>query len=555
MDQKQLYSLLNNQNLLKQTDRISLERIVKEYPWFQTAQLLLLKKYQLDSFPDFESKLNFTAAHMLNRETMFHFINDKQAKTDSIEQKTTSAAEVTPIEIKQQPTPVTEIKKVTPEPEIIVPKIEVEEKTKQNVIAAEQQSITEKVEQAFKERKAIESGNSELNEMLQQMRENRRKILEGNDVPKSNATEQKTEPAIADGVDSLTDKTEIIADETSLEIIAASNASAELSTDENHQAIEHDEVIDEHHASESDAILILENELLHEEAQAIKVEFYELTNQSGGAEVSPMNFEVSDENEFIEEGKEDAETLGIMQLEDEISLIEDDLISKEIEISKISVSEFNHKHEDEEPDDERLFEEKFDTEIEMLKKIESTTAEIKHHEISIDNEISDHEFIDDFEVVIESEPVETRTDFLNQQHSFTEWLKFFNKPALPGSQPIEVNTTIETPVSEPEIEPSISEFTHDFLATDNKEDLNVIDNYVQSIPNKKQTENTGLSAVELAKKSLELDGEIVTETLAQIYERQNKWNKAIDMYEKLSLKFPEKSTYFATLIKNLKNKI
>jgi len=49
----------------------------------------------------------------------------------------------------------------------------------------------------------------------------------------------------------------------------------------------------------------------------------------------------------------------------------------------------------------------------------------------------------------------------------------------------------------------------------------------------------------------ENEGEAISETLAQIHILQGRPDKAIQVYEQLSLKFPEKSGYFASLIKNL----
>lgn len=74
-------------------------------------------------------------------------------------------------------------------------------------------------------------------------------------------------------------------------------------------------------------------------------------------------------------------------------------------------------------------------------------------------------------------------------------------------------------------------------------------------PNESASENkpTGFYSPEkMAKLSLIDNEEIVTETLAQIYAAQGAIEKAIRVYNKLSLKFPEKNDYFASQIKKIK---
>jgi hypothetical protein len=48
---------------------------------------------------------------------------------------------------------------------------------------------------------------------------------------------------------------------------------------------------------------------------------------------------------------------------------------------------------------------------------------------------------------------------------------------------------------------------------------------------------------------------IVSETLAKIYYQQKKYSLCIDTYRQLSLVNPEKSTYFASLIKKIEKEI
>ncbi|HEX2684854.1 MAG TPA: hypothetical protein VHL77_13005 [Ferruginibacter sp.] len=99
------------------------------------------------------------------------------------------------------------------------------------------------------------------------------------------------------------------------------------------------------------------------------------------------------------------------------------------------------------------------------------------------------------------EEVQSADKLGKQLKSFTEWLKIMKKVPVPGA-----------------VEPA--------LETDDK---------IQSL-----AENSNAEA------------EVWTESMAEVYARQGKPAKAVEVYQKLSLLNPAKSTYFAAKIENLK---
>ena len=84
----------------------------------------------------------------------------------------------------------------------------------------------------------------------------------------------------------------------------------------------------------------------------------------------------------------------------------------------------------------------------------------------------------------------------------------------------------------------------------------LIDKFITANPRIEPNKEKSYKVVEdISKPFIEEKGGFVTETLAKIYISQGYYSKAIDIYEKLSLKFPEKSSYFASQIEKVKEYI
>jgi tetratricopeptide (TPR) repeat protein len=119
----------------------------------------------------------------------------------------------------------------------------------------------------------------------------------------------------------------------------------------------------------------------------------------------------------------------------------------------------------------------------------------------------------------------------NEKHSFQEWLQ------LSRTQPIERatnNPAENTPLNDTK-----------------RKKAALIDKFIETSPKISPVKNTTVSTT-----SFELNKEdtsyLMTETLARVYLEQKKYQKAIQAYEILILKYPEKSSFFANHISDIK---
>jgi hypothetical protein len=185
-------------------------------------------------------------------------------------------------------------------------------------------------------------------------------------------------------------------------------------------------------------------------------------------------------------------------------------------------------------------------EIERLSGGDMETETYKEHPVAI---AEDSDNIDSdamiFMIDENSGAVEEKIIYMDPGFSFPESPDLLE---LDTDEPGYAETGPEIIIEYPEPEHS--------PASDKQLQTDLIDKFIMANPRIEPSRDKTEKPVEdISKQFVEEKEGFVTETLARIYVGQGYYSKAIDIYEKLSLKFPEKSSYFATQIEKVKDLI
>ena len=142
-----------------------------------------------------------------------------------------------------------------------------------------------------------------------------------------------------------------------------------------------------------------------------------------------------------------------------------------------------------------------------------------------------------------------------EPENFTDWLRLIQKSnkQLSAENILDINTDNNTDIKTRLEKGKI--ITQESALNKKLKNLALIDKIIENSPGqiKIKDDQKFYSPEHNAKESLLENEHLVSETLAKIYALQGSVNKAVRAYEILSLKFPQKSAYFASLIQKLKN--
>ncbi|MFV5698530.1 tetratricopeptide repeat protein [Flavobacterium sp. ZT3R17] len=129
----------------------------------------------------------------------------------------------------------------------------------------------------------------------------------------------------------------------------------------------------------------------------------------------------------------------------------------------------------------------------------------------------------------------TPLDFsISEKHSFQEWLQLSRTQPI-VREPENVNTSKTLPIED----------------EDKKKKAALIDKFIETSPKISPVKH-GVASTVTFDLNKDDNSYLMTETLARVYLEQKKYQKAIQAYEILILKYPEKSSFFADRIADIK---
>ncbi len=129
-----------------------------------------------------------------------------------------------------------------------------------------------------------------------------------------------------------------------------------------------------------------------------------------------------------------------------------------------------------------------------------------------------------------------------ETHSFSEWLRFASFKPIDRSELPAHDQAVTTKEDEPTQEETPSTLSR-------KQKQQIIDSFIETNPKINVSPSASTPKKNIAKERLIPSDALMTETLARVYIEQKNFKKAKQAFRILSLKYPEKSGFFADQIR------
>ncbi len=185
--------------------------------------------------------------------------------------------------------------------------------------------------------------------------------------------------------------------------------------------------------------------------------------------------------------------------------------------------------------------------VEEVKLPEEPAIEERHEEIPPTENTEENALRETATPTAESEEI----FYVGEEHSFDEWIQAFSRPDVVKAEIKHAVTVDENPTRDDELNKLIqTNLPVRELVEEETQYSKKLETFIEE-----QIQKHKHIEVKSTTSENELAPELITETIARVYEMQKKYQKAVRAYEILSLKYPEKNDFFAARIFELKNKI